>query len=186
MSEVTKFDLEEKMEKAVDFLKGEFVGIRTGRAHPGLVSDIKVDYYGSSTPLKQLATISVPEGRSLMITPFDKTVLKDLEKAILASDLGVTPQNDGQVIRLNLPELTGDRRKELTKMVHKLSEEARIAVRNLRRDCNDFYKKKLNESEIGEDQYHDFLDQIQKITDGYIQDIDKTMKDKEEEILTKF
>lgn len=187
MSDSTaKFDLEEKMEKAVDFLRNEFVGIRTGRAHPGLVSDIKVDYYGAPTPIKQLATVSVPEGRTLLIAPFDKTALKDVEKGILASDLGVTPQNDGQVIRLNLPELTGDRRKELTKMVNKLSEEARIAVRNLRRDCNDFYKKKQTAGEISEDQLRDFLDDIQKITDRYIDKIDVAMKEKEEEILTKF
>ncbi|PIE53867.1 MAG: ribosome recycling factor [Dethiosulfovibrio peptidovorans] len=186
MSDITTFNLEKKMEKAVEHLKGEFVGIRTGRAHPGLISDIKVDYYGSSTPLKQMATISVPEGRTLVVTPFDKTAMKDVEKAILASDLGVTPQNDGQVIRLNLPELTGERRKELSKMVHKLSEEARVAVRNLRRDCNDFYKKQQGAGDISEDQYHDFLDKIQKITDDHIGKVDAVMKEKEEEIMTKF
>ncbi len=186
MSEIGTFGLEEKMEKAVEHLRNEFVGIRTGRAHPGLVSDIKVEYYGAPTPIKQLATVNVPEGRTLIIAPFDKTALKDIEKGILASDLGVTPQNDGQVIRLNLPELTGERRKELTKMVNKLSEEAKIAVRNLRRDCNDFYKKKQAASEISEDQMRDFLDRIQKITDGYIEKIDVVMKEKEEEILTKF
>lgn len=181
-----RLELEEKMEKAVDFLKNEFVSIRTGRAHPGLVNDIKVDYYGAPTPIKQLATVSIPDGRSLLITPFDKTALKDVERGILASDLGVTPQNDGQVIRLNLPELTGERRKDLTRMVNKLSEEARIAVRNLRRDCNDTYKKQETAGEIGEDQLRDFLDEVQKITDSFIEKIDVTMKEKEEEILTKF
>lgn len=186
MSDVNKFDLKGKMQGVADHLVHEFQGIRTGRAHPGLVSDIKVDYYGASTPLIQLATISIPEARSIVVAPFDKTVIKDVEKAILVSGLGVTPQNDGQVIRLNLPELTGDRRKELTKMVHKYSEEARIMVRNLRRDCNDFYKKMESTSEISEDNLRDYLEEIQEITDKFITEIDKSMKEKEEEILTKF
>lgn len=186
MTETGTFDLEKKMEKAVDHLISEFVGIRTGRAHPGLVSDIKVDYYGAATPIKQLATVNVPESRTLVIAPFDKTAIKEIERSIIASGLGVTPQNDGQVIRLNLPELTGERRKELTKMVGKLSEEAKIAVRNLRRDCNDFYRKREAASEISEDQLKDFLDEIQKITDSYIEKIDAVSKEKEEEILTKF
>lgn len=186
MAETEGFGLEKKMQKTVEYLQNEFLGIRTGRAHPGLVNDIKVEYYGAVTPLKQLATVTVPESRTLVISPYDKTALKEIERGIMASGLGVTPQNDGSVIRLNLPELTGDRRKELTKMVGKLSEEAKVALRNLRRDCNDFYKKKESASEISEDQLKDFLEDIQKITDSYIQKIDGVTKEKEDEILTQF
>ena len=173
--------LKERMEKVIDHLKGEFLAIRTGRAHPGLVSDIKVDYYGTPTPIKQVATISIPEGRQIAISPFDRTALKLVEKAILASSLGVTPQNDGEIIRVNLPELTGERRVELTKLVGKYAEESRIALRNLRRDSNDVLKKMEKNSEISEDDLKKLTKEVQDITDEFIKKVDDTLKIKNNE-----
>ena len=165
-------DLREKMEKVVEHLHGQFVGIRTGRAHPGLVNDIKVDYYGTATPVRQIATVNVPEGRQIVITPFDKGSLKLIEKGILASSLGVTPQIDGEIIRVSLPELTKERRVELTKLVAKYAEEAKVAVRNIRRDSNEKYKKMEKESVISEDELKKYSKEVQDITDSFIVKVD--------------
>ncbi|MDD2205744.1 MAG: ribosome recycling factor [Aminobacterium sp.] len=175
--------MKDKMDKVIDHLKEEYIGIRTGRAHPGLVSDIKIDYYGSQTPIKQLATISVPEARQIVIAPFDKSVLKGIEKAIQASSLGINPQNDGENVRLTLPELTKERRVELSKVVAKYAEEARIAVRNLRRDSNDVLKKMEKDSTISEDDLRKYTKEVQDITDDYIKKIDEILKSKEKEII---
>ena len=176
-------ELRERMDKVIDHLKGEFLAIRTGRAHPGLVSDIKVDYYGTPTPIKQVATISIPEGRQIAVAPFDRTALKLVEKAILASSLGVTPQNDGEIIRINLPELTGERRVELTKLVGKYAEEGRIALRNLRRDSNDTLKKMEKNSDISEDDLKKLTKEVQDITDEFIKKVDEALKAKSAEIM---
>lgn len=175
--------LREKMDKTVEHLKGEFLVVRTGRAHPGLVSDIKADYYGTPTPIKQMGTITVPEGRQIVISPFDRSALKAVEKAILASSLGVTPQNDGEVIRVTLPELTRERRVELTKLVGKYAEESKIALRNLRRDSNDVFKKMEKESAISEDDLKKYTKEVQDITDEFIKKVDETLKIKEKEIM---
>lgn len=177
-------ELKERMEKVVEHLEDEFIGIRTGRAHPALVSDIKIDYYGAPTPVKQLATINIPEGRTIVISPFDKNILKSIEKGILASSLGVTPQSDGDIIRINLPELTNERRVELTKVVRKYAEEAKVVVRNLRRDSNDNYKKMEKDSDISEDDMHKFLKDVQDVTDEFIKKVDTVLKKKEEEIMS--
>lgn len=176
-------ELRERMEKVIEHLKGEFLAIRTGRAHPGLVSDIKVDYYNTPTPIKQIATISIPEGRQIAITPFDRSALKVVEKGILASSLGVTPQNDGEIIRINLPELTRERRIELAKLVGKYAEENRIALRNLRRDSNENLKKKEKSSEISEDELKKYTKEVQDVTDEYIRKVDEILKTKEKEIM---
>lgn len=175
--------MKEKMEKAVEHLKEEYIGIRTGRAHPGLVNDIKVDYYGTQTPIKQLATVSVPEARQIVIAPFDKSILKGIEKAIQASSLGINPQNDGEIIRLTLPELTKERRMELSKVVAKYAEEAKIAIRNLRRDTNDTLKKMEKDSLISEDDQRKYTKDVQDVTDEYIRKIDEILKNKDKEIL---
>jgi ribosome recycling factor len=175
--------LRERMEKAVEFLKGEYVAIRTGRAHPGLVTDIKVDYYGAQTPIKQLATVTTPEMRKILISPFDKASLKALEKAILASSLGITPQNDGDCIRLTLPELTRERRVDLTKLVSKKAEESKITLRNLRRDSIEMLKKKEKDSDITEDELKKYSKEIQEITDEFSKKIDELFKIKEKEIM---
>ena len=176
-------EMKGKMEKVVDHLKNEFLAIRTGRAHPGLVSDIKVDYYGAPTPVKQVATITVPEGRQIAIAPFDRSALKLIEKAILASSLGVTPQSDGEIIRVNLPELTRDRRVELTKLVGKYAEEGRVAIRNIRRDSNDVLKKMEKDSKITEDDLKRLSKEVQDITDELIKMVDEVLKGKEKEIM---
>ncbi|MDY3868576.1 MAG: ribosome recycling factor, partial [Pyramidobacter sp.] len=148
---MSSFDLDAKMQKVLEHLDGEYQGIRTGRAHPGLLESVKVDYYGSAMPVKQLATVTVPEPRMLMIAPFDKGATKMIEKAILAANIGLTPNVDGNNIRLVVPELTGERRKEFVKMAAKIAEEAKVALRNIRRDANDFFKKQEKASEITED-----------------------------------
>ena len=171
------------MDKAVAFLQNEFLSIRTGRAHPGLVSDIKVDYYGTPTPIKSLANVTIPESRSIQIAPFDKTVLKAMEKAILAANIGMTPQSDGQVIRMTLPELTKARRVELTKLLARKAEEAKVVVRNYRRDTIETLKKQEKASEITEDDLKKLTKDVQDITDGYIKKIDEVYKVKEKEVL---
>ncbi len=176
-------NLKERMVKAVEHLKKECLGVRTGRAHPALVEDIKVDYYGSMTPLKQMGTVSVPEPRQILISPWDKTSLKSIEKAIMASSLGVTPQSDGENIRINLPELTGERRIELSKIVKKYAEDARVAVRNVRREGNEIYKKMEKESAITEDDLHLYQKEIQELTDEWIKNVDEVLEKKEKEIL---
>lgn len=175
--------LRENMEKAIVFLQGEYLSIRTGRAHPGLVNEIKVDYYGTPTPIKQLANVTVPEGRSLQIAPFDKSTLKAMEKAILAANIGMTPQNDGTNIRLTLPELTRERRVELTKILAKKAEEAKVVIRNYRRDTIETLKKQEKASEITEDDLKALTKDVQDITDTYIKKVDEVYKVKEKEVL---
>ena len=176
-------ELRENMEKAITFLQGEYLSIRTGRAHPGLVSDIKVDYYGTPTPIKQIANVTVPEGRTLQIAPFDKSSLKAIEKAILAANIGMTPQSDGTNIRLTLPELTRDRRVELTKLLAKKAEDAKVVIRNCRRDAIEALKKQEKASEITEDDLKDLTKNVQDITDSYVKKVDEVYKVKEKEVL---
>ncbi len=176
-------ELRTNMDKAIAFLQSEYLSIRTGRAHPGLVSDIKVDYYGTPTPIKSLANVTIPESRSIQIAPFDKTVLKAMEKAILAANIGMTPQNDGQVIRLTLPELTKARRVELTKLLARKAEESKVVVRNYRRDAIEALKKQEKASEITEDDLKKLTKDVQDITDGYVKKIDEVYKVKEKEVL---
>jgi ribosome recycling factor len=176
-------DAENRMKGAITALEEELGGIRTGRANPGLIEKLPIEYYGTETPLLQLASISVPEARALMIRPFDPSTLKAIEKAILASELGLTPNNDGKVIRLNLPALTEDRRHDLVKLVHGRLEEHRIAIRNIRRDSikdmRDFEKEKM----ISEDDLKVGEEELQKLTDKYIDDIDRVGEHKEKEIM---
>jgi ribosome recycling factor len=172
-----------KMEKAIGAYTRELSSIRAGRANASLLDRISIDYYGSPTPVNQVAGISVPEARLLVIQPYDKTVLGEIEKAILKSDLGLNPSNDGSIIRIAIPALTEERRKELVKVVKKEAEEAKIAVRNVRRDANDDLKKLEKSGEITEDDLRGYADDIQKMTDGNITKIDEITKDKEKEIL---
>ena len=176
-------ELKSNMEKAITFLQNEYLSIRTGRAHPGLVSDIKVEYYGTPTPIKSLANVTIPESRSIQIAPFDKTILKAMEKAILAANIGMTPQNDGSVLRMTLPELTKQRRIELTKLLAKKAEEAKVVIRNYRRDTIEILKKQEKNSEITEDDLKKFTKDVQDITDNYIKKIDEVYKVKEKEVL---
>jgi len=173
----------EKMEKAVASLTRELASVRAGRASANLLDKISVDYYGAPTPVNQLASISVPEARLLVIQPYDKTVLGDIEKAILKSDLGLTPSNDGSLIRLSIPALTEERRKELVKLVKKYAEEAKVAVRNIRRDGNDDLKKLEKNGDITEDELRGNTEEVQKLTDDYIVKVDQVAKDKEKEIM---
>ncbi|MBN2017775.1 MAG: ribosome recycling factor [Candidatus Cloacimonetes bacterium] len=176
-------DTRNKMEKAIDALHKELLKIRTGKANISLLEDITVDYYGQSSPLNHVGTISIPEARLIMINPWEKNMLSVIEKAILASDLGITPQNDGNVIRLSFPPLTEDRRKDLVKLVKKHGEEAKISVRNIRRNANDEIKKFEKDSVISEDNSKDGLDEVQEITDEFIKKIDETVEHKEKEIM---
>lgn len=176
-------DAETRMKGAVQSLEEDLTGIRTGRAHPGLVERLQIEYYGSPTPLIQLATISVPEPRSLLIKPFDATTLKSIEKSILASDLGLTPNNDGKSIRLNLPPLTEERRRELVKIVHHRLEDARVAVRNIRRDSIRDLREFEQEKVISEDDLEEGQEELQKLTDRYIEEINQAGHRKEKEIL---
>lgn len=173
----------EKMEKTKNVLRADLMAIRAGRANPQLLDRITVDYYGTPTPLKNVANISAPEPRVLQINPWDVKMVKDISKAILASDLGLNPANDGKVIRLMLPELTAERRKDLTKQVRKISEESKVAIRSIRRDAVDQIKKMKKNSEITEDDQKKAEEAIQKLTDNNIKDIDKITADKEKEIL---
>ena len=175
---------EEKMTKAIDSLASEYSSIRAGRANPHLLDKIKIDYYGTPTPLQSVGNISVPEARTLAITPWENKLIKDIEKAILASDLGITPSNDGKSVFLRFPELTEDRRKELSKDIKKKGDDAKVAIRNIRRDANETVKKQQKAGEISEDQQKDEEDKIQKATDKYIADIDKMIEEKTKEIMT--
>ena len=175
---------EEKMEKSINAMMDEFASIRAGRANPHVLDKIKVDYYGTPTPILQVGNISVPEARMIVIQPWEKSLIKAIEKAIQASDLGINPSNDGSVIRLVFPELTEDRRKELAKDVKKKGEAAKVAVRNIRRDANEAFKKQEKNNEISEDDLKDATEQIQKITDKAIEKIDKAVENKTKEILT--
>jgi ribosome recycling factor len=173
----------EKMDKAVQAFSRELATIRAGRANPSLLEKVTVDYYGVATPINQLASISVPEARLLVIQPYDKSVIKEMEKAILASDLGLTPSNDGSVIRIVIPPLTEERRRELVKLVKKYSEDAKVAVRNIRRDANDELKKLEKNGEITEDELRGYTDDIQELTDDHIAKIDAITKEKEKEVM---
>ena len=175
---------EEKMTKSYDSMIRDFTSIRAGRANPHVLDKIKVDYYGAPTPLQQVGNVSIPEPRMLQIQPWEKSLLKGIEKAILASDLGITPTNDGSVIRLVFPELTEERRKELVKDIKKKGEAAKVAVRNIRRDANETFKKQNKANEISEDDQKDLETKVQKMTDKYIADIDKAVEEKSKEILT--
>ena len=175
---------EDKMQKSYNNLLEEYTTIRAGRANPHVLDKIVVDYYGAPTPLQQVANISVPEARMIQIQPWEMSLLKDIEKAILVSDLGLNPTNDGKVIRLVFPELTEERRKELVKDVKKKAENAKVAIRNIRRDANDAFKKQNKASEITEDELKTLEDKVQKMTDKFVADIDKTMEAKSKEILT--
>ena len=175
---------DEKMTKSYDSMMRDFQSIRAGRDNPHVLDKIRVDYYGTPTPLQQVGNISVPEPRMLQIQPWEKSLLKAIEKAILTSDIGINPANDGSVIRLVFPELTEERRKELVKDVKKKGEAAKVAVRNIRRDANEAFKKQNKAGEISEDDQKDLETKIQKITDKYIADIDKAVEEKSKEILT--
>jgi len=180
--EAVLLDAEEKMEKSLEHLKRELNNIRSTRATPSMLDSIQVEYYGAATPLNQLASVSAPEARQLMIQPYDKGAMKDIEKAILASDLSLTPQNDGVVIRIFLPELTMERRQELVKLVKHRTEETRVAIRNIRRDTNDEIKK-LKSSGLSEDEIKDAQDETQKLTDRYVKEAEDAAAQKEESIL---
>ena len=182
MSEIKEF--EEKMIKSVDALREEYVSIRAGRANPHVLDKIKVDYYGTPTALQQVANVSVPEARMIQIQPWESSLIKDIEKAIMISDLGITPNNDGKVIRLVFPELTEDRRKELAKDVKKKGDNAKVAVRNIRRDANDLFKKQNKANEISDDEIKNYENEVQTLTDKYISEIDKAIEEKSKEILT--
>ncbi len=175
---------EEKMQKTVDALANEYATIRAGRANPRILDKIKVDYYGSPTNIQGVANVSVPEARTLMITPWEPSMAKAIEKAILASDLGVTPNNDGKNVIINFPELTEERRKELAKDIKKKGEEAKVVVRNVRRDAKDAAKKQNKAGEISEDELADAEDDIQKATDKFVDEIDKMIDTKTKEIMT--
>ena len=177
-------EIQTKMEKSIGVLKNEFAAIRAGRANPAVLNKITVDYYGAATPVPQIGTVSVPEPRTLMIQPWDVSILKELEKALLASDIGITPTNDGKVIRLVFPSLTEERRKELVKTVSKYSENAKVAVRNVRRDAMDKYKDMKKKSEITEDDLKGLEKEIQDATDKAIKKIDELTAVKEKEIMT--
>jgi len=176
-------NMNEKMEKTISALASEMASVRAGRANPAVLNGIKVDYYGTPTPISQIASVSVPEAHSIVIQPWDNSVLKDIEKAINMSDLGINPSNDGKTIRLNFPPLTEERRKEFVKEVHKMGENAKIAVRNLRRDCVDKYKDMKKKSEITEDDLKNMEKEIQTSTDKHIEKIDKMLAEKEKELL---
>lgn len=176
-------DCETRMQKAIDNLDREFSRLRTGRASTGLVDDIKVDYYGTPTPVNQIASISVPDSRSLTIQPWDKNAFSLIEKAIIASDLGLNPVNDGSLIRINMPALTEERRKELVKLAKKYTEECKVAVRNVRRDGNESLKKMQKDKELSEDEQRKGQDDIQKLTDAFVKKADEVLAGKEKEIM---
>ncbi len=175
---------EEKMQKTIDSLHSEYVSIRAGRANPHILDKIRVDYYGTPSPLQSVANITVPEARTIMISPWESSLIKDIEKAILISDLGVTPNNDGKSIIINFPELTEDRRKELSKDIKKKGEAAKVAIRNVRRDANDALKKMNKANELSDDELKSNEDKVQKFTDKFIAEIDKAIDDKTKEIMT--
>ena len=174
---------EEKMKKTLEFLGEEYAAVRAGRANPHVLDKLRVDYYGTPTPIQQVGNVSVPEARIIQIAPWDKSMLKDIEKAILTSDIGINPQNDGTVIRLQFPELTEERRKDLVKDIKKKAEDAKVALRNIRRDGNEEFKK-LGKGEISEDEAADLTDALQKLTDDYSAKIDKALEEKTKELMT--
>jgi ribosome recycling factor len=171
------------MKKSIEALHRELMGIRTGKANAGLLDSIKVNYYGQSVPLKQVANIAVPEARLITVQPWEKTLVPEIEKAIQASELGLNPQSDGVLIRLPIPPLTEERRKDLVKVVKRVAEESRVAVRNIRRDANEQYKKLEKKHDMSEDQMHTHQEEIQKLTDKFIAEIDEVVAGKEKEIM---
>ena len=175
---------QDKMEKSLANLNEEFAGIRAGRANPHVLDKLRVDYYGTPTPIQQVANVNVPEPRMIQIQPWEASMVKAIEKAIMTSDLGINPTNDGKVIRLVFPELTEERRKELAKDVKKKGESAKVAIRNIRRDGNDAFKKLSKSEDISEDEIKDLEDALQKLTDKYIAKVDKAVEEKTKEILT--
>lgn len=183
MPDKTVEDAEKRMEKAVESITKRFLSVRTGRASASLLDGIKVDYYGAKTPINQMATISVPEARLIVIQPWDKTVLKNIEKAIVRANIGLNPNVDKSVIRLVVPELTEERRKELVRHVHNLAEEGRITIRNVRRDANNEIRKLEKSKKVSEDDRYFYEDEIQEITDNYIEEIDELLETKEKEMM---
>lgn len=176
-------ETKEKMGKSIDAFKNELKKVRTGRASLNLLDGVRVDYYGTLTPLNQMASLSVPESRLINIQPWDVTIIKEIEKAILKSNLGLTPSNDGKLIRISIPPLTEERRKEIVKIVQKMSEEYKVAVRNIRRDSNEMLKGLKKDGDISEDDAFNAQNQVQKITDEHVKLIDEIYKEKEKEIL---
>lgn len=174
---------EDKMKKALEFLESDYAAIRAGRANPHVLDKLRVDYYGTPTPIQQVGNVTVPEARIIQIAPWEKSLLREIEKAILTSDIGINPTNDGNVIRLVFPELTEERRKDLVKDVKKKGEDGKVAIRNIRRDGNDALKK-LGKTEVSEDEIKDLEDQLQKLTDKFIKDIDALIDSKSKEIMT--
>ena len=175
---------EEKMEKSLNNLEEEYAGIRAGRANPHVLDKLRVDYYGTPTPIQNVANVSVPEARMIQIQPWEGSLVKEIEKAIMMSDLGITPANDGKVIRLVFPDLTEERRKELAKDIKKKGEDTKVAIRNIRRDAIDYIKKTGKAEDISEDEIKNIEDDIQKLTDSYVAKIDKAIEAKSKEILT--
>lgn len=183
MLDSTCSETRERMGKSIDALENELKRVRTGRASLNILDGIRVDYYGTQTPLNQMASLSVPESRLIVIQPWDATVIKDIEKALLASDLGLTPSSDGKLIRLAIPPLTEERRKELVKVIGKMCEDYKVAIRNIRRDSNEFLKMAKKEGDISEDDLFKGQDKVQEITDEFVKRIDEIFKEKEKEIL---
>jgi ribosome recycling factor len=184
MLEQIKTTLDDEMTKAIKSLQHQFTKVRTGRANANILDGVNVDYYGSPTPIKQVGQISTPEARLLQIQPFDKSIMGEIEKAIINANLGLTPSNDGNFIRIQFPALTEEKRKDLVKEVKKMGEDAKIAIRNSRRDQNDKVKKAEKSKEITEDDLKKFQDEIQKVTDKYVKDVDDIVATKEKELLT--
>ena len=174
---------DEKMQKTIDHLEADYQGIRAGRANPHVLDRLRVDYYGTPTPIQQVGNVTIPEARMIQIAPWEKSLIKEIEKAILCSDVGITPSNDGSVIRLVFPELTEERRKDLVKEVKKKGEESKVAVRNSRRDGNDSFKK-LAKEDVSEDEIKMLVEQLQKVTDKFIKEIDGMVEEKSKEIMT--
>jgi ribosome recycling factor len=176
-------DCSNRMQKSIDSLEKDFSRLRTGRASTALVDNIRVEYYGTPTPLNQVASVSIPDSRTIAISPWDRNAFNNIEKAIMKSDLGLTPVNDGKSIRINIPPLTEERRKELVKMAKKYTEDAKVAIRNVRRDVNDALKKMQSAKEISEDELHKAQDDVQKTTDNFVKKADMVLADKEKEIM---
>ena len=177
-------NLKEKMEKSISVYSERLSEVRAGRANPAILNKVKIDYYGTPTPINQVAGVSVPEARLIVIQPWDVSILKEIEKAILASDIGINPNNDGKVIRLAFPELNEERRKEIVKDIRKMAEETKVAVRSIRRDAIDEAKNMQKNSEISEDELKGAEDQIQKLTDKHVEEIDKILEKKEKEVMS--
>ncbi|MDY0274373.1 MAG: ribosome recycling factor [Desulfomicrobium sp.] len=176
-------DCHQRMQKSIDSLEKDFNKLRTGRASTALVDNIRVDYYGTPTPLNQVASVSIPDSRTISISPWDRNAFNSIEKAIMKSDLGLTPINDGRAIRINIPPLTEERRKDLVKTAKKYTEDAKVAIRNVRRDINDTLKKMQLAKEMSEDEQHKAQDEIQKITDNFVKKVDSVLAEKEKEIM---